>query len=245
MVDFWPMMLEARATKTADEVNCLKTVAAMCEAAWYRIWEEMKPGVYDNELSRIAIDTLLRAGADDTGPVGFRSGPLAFDRGYDRSGRMIQTGDLAYAAMCGVTYLGYRSCNYRTFIAGRKPNPKEKDWYKQLVDRIDKIIDGVKPGVSTADLAKFFPPASQWGYKDELEVLTMEVAHGIGLYQYEYPVINRQWSLKHPQILEAGMTFAVESREGREGEGGVRMENMIVVTDNGAEVLDHFPRDEI
>jgi len=158
---------------------------------------------------------------------------------------MLQTGDLAYAAMCGVGYLGYKSCNYRTFIVGRKPNAKEKDWYKQVVDRIDAVIDGTKPGVSTADLAKFFPPASKWGYKDELEVLTMEVAHGIGLYQYEYPVINRQWSLKHPQILETGMTFAVESREGREGEGGVRMENMVVVTEKGAEILDLFPRDEI
>jgi Xaa-Pro aminopeptidase len=90
-----------------------------------------------------------------------------------------------------------------------------------------------------------FPPSSTWGYKDEAEVLTMEIGHGIGLYGYELPVINRQWSLKHPQILEAGMTFAVESREGREGEGGVRLENMVVVTETGAEVMDHFPRDEI
>ncbi|HLC27407.1 MAG TPA: M24 family metallopeptidase, partial [bacterium] len=152
---------------------------------------------------------------------------------------------LAYAAMCGVGYLGYRSCNYRTFIVGRKPNDKEKDWYKKLLARIDAIIDGIKPGVSTADLAKHFPPATAWGYKDEVEVLTMEVGHGIGLYQYELPVINRQWSFNHPQILQAGMTFAVESREGEERIGGVRLENMIVVTENGAEVLDHFPREEI
>jgi Xaa-Pro aminopeptidase len=128
---------------------------------------------------------------------------------------------------------------------GRKPSAKETDWYKQVLDRLDGIIDAAKPGASTADLAVNFPPSSTWGYKDEAEVLTMEIGHGIGLYGYELPVINRQWSLKHPQILEAGMTFAVESREGREGEGGVRLENMVVVTETGAEVMDHFPRDEI
>jgi len=244
-VDFWPMMLEARATKTVDEINCLKTVAAICEAAWYRIWQEMKPGITDMELTRITVDALYKAGAEDSPPVAFRSGPASFDRGFDRPGRMFQFGDLAYAAMCGVGYLGYRSCNYRTFIVGRKPNDKEKDWYKKLLARIDAIIDGIKPGVSTADLAKHFPPATAWGYKDEVEVLTMEVGHGIGLYQYELPVINRQWSFNHPQILQAGMTFAVESREGEERIGGVRLENMIVVTENGAEVLDHFPREEI
>ncbi|HLC25826.1 MAG TPA: aminopeptidase P family N-terminal domain-containing protein, partial [bacterium] len=63
-VDFWPMMLEARATKTVDEINCLKTVAAICEAAWYRIWQEMKPGITDMELTRITVDALYKAGAE-------------------------------------------------------------------------------------------------------------------------------------------------------------------------------------
>jgi Xaa-Pro aminopeptidase len=244
-VDYWPMMLETRATKTADEINCLKTVASICEATWHRIWREMKPGMNDTELSRISVDELIKAGSDEARPIYFMSGPLTFERGFDRAGRMIETGDLVYAAMCGIGYLGYRSCNYRTFKVGRKPSAKENDWYKRVRDSLDGIIDAAKPGASTADLAVNFPPASSWGYKDEAEVLTMEIAHGIGISLYEYPVINRQWSLKHPQILEAGMTFAVESREGREGEGGVRLENMVVVTETGAEVMDHFPRDEI
>jgi Xaa-Pro aminopeptidase len=147
--------------------------------------------------------------------------------------------------LCGIGFLGYRSCNYRTFIAGRKPNDKEKGWYRQVVDRLDAIIEGAKPGVSTADLAMHFPAATAQGFKDEVEVLTMEIAHGIGISSYEYPVINRQWSLKHPQILQPGMVFAVESREGEAGIGGVRLENMCVITETGAEIIDHFPREEI
>ena len=244
-IDYWPMMLETRAIKTVDEINCLKTVASICEATWHRMWRELRPGMNDTDVSRIAVDELIKAGSDDARPINVWSGPLTFDRGFVRGGRMIETGDLVYAAMCQIGYFGYRSCTYRTFKVGRKPSAKEVDWYKRVLDSLNGIIDAAKPGASTADLAVNFPPSSAWGYKDEAEVLTMEIGHGIGLYGYEFPVINRQWSLKYPQILEAGMTFAVESREGREGEGGVRLENMVVVTETGAEVMDHFPRDEI
>ena len=243
--DFWPQMLEARAIKTVDEINCIKMVASMCEAAWYRVWQELRPGIRDSELQRVSVEALIRAGADDPRPKAFRSGPATATRAYEGPGRMIQHGDLVYAALCGIGYMGYRSCNYRTFIAGRKPNDQEKDWYKKVVERLDAIIDAAGPGVSTGELAKFFPPATNWGLKEEAEVLTMEIGHGIGLFQYEYPLINRQWSLFHPQILQPGMTFAVESREGEKGIGGVRLENMVVITETGAEVMDHFPRDEI
>lgn len=243
--DFWPQMLEARAIKTVDEINCIKMVASMCEAAWYRVWQELRPGIRDSELQRVSVEALIRAGADDPRPKAFRSGPATATRAYEGPGRMIQHGDLVYAALCGIGYMGYRSCNYRTFIAGRKPNDQEKDWYKKVVERLDAIIDAAGPGVSTAELAKFFPPATNWGLKEEAEVLTMEIGHGIGLFQYEYPLINRQWSLFHPQILQPGMTFAVESREGEKGIGGVRLENMVVITETGAEIMDHFPRDEI
>jgi Xaa-Pro aminopeptidase len=59
------------------------------------------------------------------------------------------------------------------------------------------------------------------------------------------PIINRQWSFKYPQVFEEGMTIAVEGREGERRVGGVRLENMLVVTKDGAEIMDRFPRDEI
>jgi Xaa-Pro aminopeptidase len=58
-------------------------------------------------------------------------------------------------------------------------------------------------------------------------------------------VINRQWSLKHPQVFEPGMVVAIESLEGEHRQGGFRLEHMVLITENGPELLDYFPREEI
>ncbi len=245
LVDAWPLMLEARAVKTGDEISCLKMVAAICDAAWHQVWQALRPGIRDADLSRLAIQALYEHGAETVPPMAVFSGPLTFERGFSRTGRIIQSGDLLYMPMCTIRYLGYSSCTYRTFIAGRKPNEKEKDWYKKLLERLDAVIAAIKPGATTADAARYFPAAQTWGYQDEAELLTVEIGHGIGLHNYEMPIINRQWSLKHPQVFQPGMTIAIEGSEGEPRIGGVRLENMVVVTKDGAEIMDHFPRDEI
>jgi Xaa-Pro dipeptidase len=245
IADGWPLMLEASKTKTVDEINCLKMAYSITDAAWETVWEALKPGVNEVEVAQLAMFAALQAGAEEVVGGTMRSGPNTFERGIGHTGRLVNHGDLAYGAFCGVSYMGYKTCYYRTFSVGRAPDRKALDWYKELVDRLDAVIDAIKPGATTADAAKHFPPASKWGYEDEAELLTIEIGHGIGMHHYGYPIINRQWSLKHPQVFEAGMAVAVEGREGEVGVGGVRLEDAVIVTENGAELIDHWPRDEI
>ncbi|SRR5581483_9742979 len=242
------LMLEARMIKNADEIACLKICAAMVDGVWFRIWENLKPGMRDTDLMALGSTAGYEIGLEAAVPGGWRTGPTTFDRGPHATSRVIQFGDLVYGSYCGATYMGYGSCTYRTFIVGRQPTAREKDWYKVMRERIDAIIDEIKPGKSTADAAKHFPPASKWGYKSEVEVLASEIGHGIGLGTstgYDIPIINRLWSFDHPQVFEEGMTLAVECREGETRVGGVRLENMLVVTKSGAEIMDYFPREEI
>ena len=247
-----PILLEASKTKTKDEINCLKLAASIAGVGWQRALEVLRPGVKTWEVALAITEAMYRAGAEEA-HCAVVSGPMTFERNLTLVHRTIEYGDLVYIPVCGTSVLGYTCCLYRSFIVGRKPNDKERGWFEQLKERLDAVIDRIRPGGTTAEAAQAFPPASKWGYKDEAEVLTVEFGHGIGLVQvtgpstvhYNWPVINRQWSLQYPQVFEPGMVLAIEALEGEHRVGGVRMENMVVITENGVELIDHFPRDEI
>jgi len=68
-----------------------------------------------------------------------------------------------------------------------------------------------------------------------------ELGHGLGLSLYEYPIINRLWSLEHPMTFEKNMTMAVECMEYDPAIGRVKLEEMIAVTDTGVELLTRMP----
>jgi Xaa-Pro aminopeptidase len=244
-IDGWPIMLNITKTKTEDEINCIKMAYAITDAAWFKTWELLRPGVTDLEVSAAAMYAAKCAGAEELSRGHLLSGPLTYDRAFYNTGRIVQYGDLVYAAYCGMKYMGYNTCYYRTFSVGHEPNEKVKSWYQELIERINSVIEEIKPGRTTADAAKKFAPASHFGYQEEAELLTMEIGHGLGMYNYGYPIVNRQFSIEHPQEFEVGMTLAVEGRVGAPGQGGVRIEDAVVITESGPELMDWWPRDEI
>jgi Xaa-Pro aminopeptidase len=249
LVEAWPLLLEASATKTVDEINCFKMVASMLSSGWQRVRDACKIGTTVGALRRTVMEAMTDAGVE-MARANIQSGPLGFERAVTYLDRRIEYGDVLHVPLCGTKFMGYPACGYRTFIVGRGPSQVEKDWYQRVMDSLDAAIEVTRVGKTTADAAKAFPPATKWGFKDEAEVLTVEIGHGLGMpvlstatVSYGMPNINRQWSLKHPQPFEKGMIVAYESLEGEHRVAGVRLEHMVVITDSGSEVLDHFPRD--
>jgi Xaa-Pro aminopeptidase len=243
LTDAKPAMMEARRVKTPDEVACIQT-AIMIANAGYTSFLSFKPGMRERDGGGAIYDAMTRAGAEVVSG-GVRSGPNTFDiYHWGNTDQIVEPGDLVQVNTCGTIYAGYKVCMYRSFIVGRKPNAREKDWYTRCYDRVYSVIEKIRPGATTGDAAKGLVPASTWGFEAEHPLIVAEVGHGIGM-TYEEPVISRLWSFDNPQTFEPGMLIAVECREGQPGYGGVRLEEMVLVTERGHDVLSTWPAEEI
>jgi len=245
VVDGWPMMMNVRSVKTKDEINCWKMANAIVDKAFYAMYEALKPGTRDVDIKGAILKSLWESGVEDTPRIGVWSGPYTWPRGVSNTDRFIEVGDIVYADIYYVSWMGYKTCVYRTFIVGRKPNQREQDWHKRLLEQQNGAIDEIKPGATTADVVKHFPTAREMGFPDEAYASMVMGGHGIGLHQYEYPSLSRYTSLRYPQVFEAGNTLAVETSYGEMRVGGSRMEDMVLVTEEGAEIVNHWPREEI
>lgn len=242
-------MLEARRIKNPDEVECLRTAATICDAMFGAVARAIRPGVKESELCGIAHKTAYDLGGRVYSGIFATSGPFAWPNPRDESDRMIRPGDVVYMDMYNTSYLGYKTCVYRTFSCGKAPKEAHDD-YQLALDWLYSAINIIKAGVTTREIAAKWPSAPEvWGdihIISEDQTAGSNWAHGIGLTLYEPPIIWREVSLNPPDIpLEENMTFAIETQHGRPGKHGVRIEEMIRVTRTGVEVMTKFPVGEI
>ena len=242
------VMEDARKIKTRDEIECLRTVAAICEAGFARIVEEARPGTRESELWGSAVKELWRHGAMVQGGY-LTSGPNTWPKHQaNTTDRMIRPRDLVYADFYNIGYLGYRSCYYRTFSMG-EPTQAQKEAYETARKNLYAVLDRIDPGVTTDEIAEAFPDmegehADYYDATEHWQLTTNHWAHGLGLQLYEVPMIWRGISPEHPIEIEEGMTMAVETQEPADRQG-VRIEEMVVVRENGVEVLSQWPIEEI
>jgi len=237
-------MLDARVIKTKDEIELLKLAAAMVDAAYGEIARGIKPGVRENDLVAIANNTLFTLGSDLVECVNSVSGTRAQPHPHTFSDRIIRPGDMIFLDIMH-SFNGYRTCYYRTFVCG-KPTKAQLEAYEKAWTWLKRSIDAVKPGVTTADVARAWPAAEEFGFKDEREAFLLQFGHGIGMSIWEKPVISRLFSLDHPFPIKEGMTFALETYcASEDGQGAARIEEEVVVTKDGCERLFKFPCEEL
>jgi len=242
------VMEDARKTKTRDEIECLRQVAAICEAGFQRIVESAKPGARESEVWGDAVRELWRHGAMVQGGY-LTSGPNTWPKHQaNTTDRIIRPGDLVYADFYNVGYLGYRSCYYRTFSMG-EPTDAQEAAYRRAVEDLYDVLERIEPGARTDEVAEAFPDREgeqmdYYGADDYWQMTTNHWAHGLGLQLYEVPLVWRGVSPDHPIEIEEGMTMAVETQRPAERQG-VRVEEMVVVREDGVEVLSQWPVEEI
>jgi Xaa-Pro aminopeptidase len=234
------VMLDARQVKSRDEITLLATAAAMVDGVYQDITEALKPGVRENEIVALASKRLYDMGSDDVESINAVSGERCNPHPHNFSDRMIRPGEQAFFDIMHA-YNGYRTCYYRTFSVGSASQP-QRDAYQRAREWMDAAIDLIRPGVSTDQVARLWPTAQDIGLADEKTAFGLQFGHGLGLALHERPIISRLTSLEAPMEIQQGMVFALETYcPASDGVSAARIEEEVVVTGDGVEIITRFP----
>jgi Xaa-Pro aminopeptidase len=244
VVDGQQLLQRSRMVKTQDEITLLDTACAMVDAAYEELYVSMRAGMRENECVALANKVLYDLGSEHVEGVNAISGERANPHPHVFSDRILRPGDPAYFDILH-SFMGYRTCYYRTFAVGSASRGLIEA-YKRCRELLDLAIERVRPGVTTAEIAEVWPPATEFGFADEEAAFALQFGHGIGLSIWEKPVISRLVSLDHPEVIEEGMCFALETFwPAADGWQAARIEEQLVVTADGCEILTRFPAERL
>ena len=244
VVDIQQSMLDARSIKSADEIMLLSQAAAMVDGVYQDISEALRPGIRENEIVALASKRLYEMGSDQVEAINAVSGERCNPHPHNFSDRLIRPGDQAFFDIIH-SFNGYRTCYYRTFSVGSS-TPSQHDAYTKAREWMDAAINKVADGVGTDEVALLWPKATDLGFANEMEAFGLQFGHGLGLGLHERPIISRLNSLEHPVEIKAGMVFALETYcPASDGVSAARIEEEVVITNNGAQVLTKFPAQEL
>jgi Xaa-Pro dipeptidase len=244
VVDGQQVMQEARMIKTRDEIVLLDTAAMMVDAAYEELYRALRPGVRENEAVALVNKVLYDMGSEYVEGVNAISGERCSPHPHVFTDRYLRPGDPAYFDILH-SHLGYRTCYYRTFVVG-SGSRSQADAYKRCRYFLDDAISRVRPGATTTEVAGAFPHAREFGFDDEEAAFALQFGHGVGLSIWEKPVISHLVSDDAPETLEEGMVFALETFwPASDGWSAARIEEEVVVTAEGCEVITRYPAEEL
>ena len=238
------VMLDAREVKSIDEITLLNTACAMVDGAYQLISEQLKPGIRESQLVANVTHYLFEQGSEHVDNINAVSGERCSPHPHVFSDRLIRPGDQAFFDIIH-TFVGYKTCYYRTFVVGTASDA-QRDAYKQARAWIDASIELMKPGNTTDQVAKVWPKAEEFGFSSEMECFGLQFGHSVGLFLHERPIISRLNSLDHPVELKEGMVIALETYcPAKDGFSAARIEEEVVITADGPQVITRFPSQEL
>ena len=244
IVDGQQVMLDAREIKNIDELQLLNQAAAMVDGVYHKIYEDLKPGVRECDIVAASTKMLYEMGSDDVEAINAISGERCNPHPHNFTDRYFRPGDQAFFDILQ-SYQGYRTCYYRTFNIGFA-TPVQTDAYVKCREWLDAAIELIKPGVGTDEVAAAWPRAEEFGFTDELAAFGLQFGHGLGLALHERPIISRVCSLENPMEIKTGMVFALETYcPAADGVSAARIEEEVIVTDTGHEVISRFPAQDL
>jgi Xaa-Pro aminopeptidase len=244
VVDGQQLMQQARVIKTIDEITLLGQACAMVDAAYEQLYREIRPGMRENECVGLVNKVLYDMGSEFVEGVNAISGERCNPHPHVYTDRALRPGDPAYFDILH-SFMGYRTCYYRTFAVA-SASPALVDAYRRCRYYLDAAIDLIRPGASTGEVVSVWPRAQEFGFADEEAAFALQFGHGVGLSIWEKPIFSRLVSLEHPEEIREGMVFALETFwPASDGWSAARIEEQLVVTADGCEVITRFPAEDL
>ena len=234
-------LFRLRMVKMPEEILCLKASMMATEVAVDSVREAIRPGVSEQKLHGVMTGRLVEEGGEFIETrllsAGARTNPWFNEAGE----HPVRTGDLVALDTDAIGCHGYYADMSRTFHCGPgRPTGTQQSLYAMAWDQIHHNMSLIKPGVSFREIADRAWPIPE-KYRD-LRYPTL--LHGVGMHG-ESPIIvhGPDWThFSMDGMIQAGMTLAVESYVGeRGGADGVKLEQEVVVTENGIELLSTYP----
>lgn len=225
-----------RMIKDAAEIDALRKAGAAIDRVHARVPEFLVPGRTEADVAADIARAIVDEGHSEVAFVIVGSGPNGADPHHECSDRELVAGDVVVVDIGGPYEPGYNSDSTRTYSIG-EPEIEVAQQYSVLQRAQQAAVEAVRPGVTAeqVDAAARDVLAAE-GLAD---VFVHRTGHGIGLSVHEEPYIVAGNDLP----LEAGMAFSVEPGIYFQGRWGARIEDIVVVTADGAEPVNTRPHD--
>lgn len=239
------VMQRARRVKLPDEVALIEEAVAMAEAVTQAALDAVRPGVREVEVAAEALRTLYRLGgeyAHVTTPF-VASGEHMSPPTRLATDKLVRHGDLVFVDI-GCMWNGYFADVGRTVVCG-EPSAEQRRVYRAVYEAHRAGLEALRPGATNREVAdRIRAEARRHGL--EQHFLTLFIGHGIGVGSNEPPYVGEVFPDAEEVVLEPGMVFAMEPLiwvPDVPGGGGVRLEDMVLVTESGSRVMSRLPYD--
>ena len=225
-----------RMLKDPAEIDALHKAGAAIDRVHARVPEFLVPGRTEADVAADIAEAIVAEGHSEVAFIIVGSGPNGADPHHECSDRELRAGDIVVVDIGGPYAPGYNSDSTRTYSLG-EPAPEVARQYAVLQQAQRAAVEIVRPGVTAAQVdAAAREVLAAAGLA---EAFVHRTGHGIGLSVHEEPYIVAGNDL----VLESGMAFSVEPGIYFAGQWGARIEDIVVVTDDGAVSVNNRPHE--
>ena len=230
------LLVKFRLLKSVAEVDNIRKAGLIVDEVVEVIRQMLKPGMTEIEIAATMEYEMRKRGSE--GPsfetiVG--SGPNSALPHHNAGLRKVQAGEFVVLDF-GATYNGYCSDTTRTLAVG-EPSAKMREVYNIVKEAQQRGVNAVRAGIKASEIDDIVRQyITEHGYG---EYFTHRTGHGLGLEVHEEPYISGI----SQTILQPGMVFSIEPGVYIEGEFGVRIEDIVVVTEDGCEHMNNYSRE--